>query len=309
MKRFTERLLILAAATLVAGTSIALADTASAMCEVRKEGETKAGASGPCDFSQRQGYVSITLKNGDRFELSPADKPDHYKDQKGKKVVLTVNGNANEYKWEGGKKIIVTFTSSGSTSSGSGAGSPVPGLQDLVGAKGGDGERALESRGYSFIRTDKSTGEPYSYWREKENGQCIVVHTSDGRYKSIVYATDFDCKGEGHGGSASAGDRREEFNSVCGVMVNGENYRYRCKVEDIYSGGNRTRTILHYPDQKIELTWESGGRVGLQFEGMVPKEARYSTSEGETNFRFEDKTYYYYSNKDLALREYDSFRE
>jgi hypothetical protein len=136
-----------------------------------------------------------------------------------------------------------------------------------------------------------------------------VIHTSNGRYQSIVYASDVDCKGEGHSGHSAGGDRREEFDSVCGVIVNGENYRYRCKVEDVYAGGNKTRTVLHYPDMKIELTWMSDNRIGLQFEGMVPKEARYSTSEGETNFRFEDKTYFYYSNKEMARREYDSLRD
>ena len=49
--------------------------------------------------------------------------------------------------------------------------------------------------------------------------------------------------------------------------------------------------------------------VGLQFEGMVPKEARYSTSEGETNFVFEGKTYFYYSDKNIARLELQHLRD
>ena len=54
------------------------------------------------------------------------------------------------------------------------------------------------------------------------------------------------------------------------------------------------------PDQTIELTWHSGDRVGLQFEGMVPQETRYASSEGETNWAYQDKTYFYISNKERA---------
>ncbi len=303
---FAPSLLILAAA---AWSGVALADTAEATCEVRKDGETKQGATGPCTFSQRQGFASIDLRNGDRYELSPAGKPDHFKDQKGKAVVLTVKDNANIYTWEGGKKIIVRFNVATSTPSPTrgGAGDPVPSLQDLVGARGGSAEGALKGRGYTWVRTEKSGDASFAYWRENENGQCIVVKTTDGRYDAISYAAALDCQAGGSSGSSND-ERREEFKSVCGVIVKGENYSYRCTVTDFYTGDHKTRTILQYPDQKIELTWRPGSRVGLQFEGMVPKEARYATAEGETNFVFEDKTYFYYSNKEMARSEYDNYR-
>ena len=106
----------------VAGLSGAvLADTTDATCEVRKDGETKQGASGPCTFTQRQGYVSIDLRNGQRIELSPGDRPDHYRDEKGHKVVLTASRNSNEYKWDN-KKLIVRWSTASHGSSGSGHG-------------------------------------------------------------------------------------------------------------------------------------------------------------------------------------------
>jgi len=308
---------VLCVLALLGSASTALADSAAATCEVRKDGSTRQGASGPCTFSQRQGHINLDLRNGDSYSLMPAGKEGVYHDQKGNKVVRTITGKSTEeFKWEGGKKILLTYTTSqGSSgyapaSAGGDAGSPVPGLQDLVGARGSDGERALQSRGYTSVGGEKSGGDSYTYWRENENGQCVVVRTSDGKYASIAYATDFDCKhAAGAGGGAAAAERRDEFGTVCGVIVNGQNYRYRCTATDVYSGAQKVKTELRYPDQTIVLSWRAGNRIGLQFEGMVPMEARYSTSEGETNFVFEDKTYFYYSDKGMARMELQHFRD
>ena len=91
----------------------ASADSAAAHCEVRKDGQTKKGQTGPCTFSQRQGFINIDLRNGEAYALTPASKPDHFKDQKGNKVVRTqAGGDTQEFKWEGGKKVTVTFKKS-----------------------------------------------------------------------------------------------------------------------------------------------------------------------------------------------------
>ena len=85
--------------TLGAWSQSTRADTADATCEIRKEGEAKQGASGPCTFSQREGYIDLDLRNGDRYSLSP-----------GNNVVRTLSGGGSEeFKWQGGKKINVTF--------------------------------------------------------------------------------------------------------------------------------------------------------------------------------------------------------
>jgi len=106
----------LAATALLAGAATALADTAEAMCEVTKHGDTKKAASGPCDFSQRQGYVSINLRNGERLELAPTNKPQEFKDEKGNKVVRTAEGNKHKYKWNH-QTVVVTFDSQPHSSS------------------------------------------------------------------------------------------------------------------------------------------------------------------------------------------------
>jgi hypothetical protein len=112
----------LVAISLSSWLSAAHADSADANCQVRKDGETKQKQSGPCTFSQRQGYIDLDLRNGETYSLSPGNQPNHFKDQKGNKVVRTqAGGNTQEFKWEGGKKVVVTFGTSSSSSSGGGA--------------------------------------------------------------------------------------------------------------------------------------------------------------------------------------------
>jgi len=232
MKAFPIAVTVVSALVLLGSGAPASADTAEASCEVRKDGDTRKGASGPCTFSQRQGHISLDLRNGDSYSLMPTDREGQYRDQKGNKVMRTIAGNREEFRWEGGKKILLTYTVS-------------PGSGQPVSSAGGAGP----------------SGSP------------------------------------------------DSFDTICGVIVGGKNYRYRCGATDFYSGGHKVRTELRYPDQTIQLAWRPGNRVGLQFEGMVPQEARYATSEGETNFVFEDKTYFYYSDKGLAQMEWKNFRD
>ena len=77
---------------------------------------------------------------------------------------------------------------------------------------------------------------------------------------------------------------------------------------DFYAGGQKVRTELRYPDQTIQLTWRPGKRVAVHFEGMMPMEAHYASSEGETNWVVEGTTYYYFSDKDRARSEVQRLR-
>ncbi len=161
-------------------------------------GETMKGRSGPCTFSQRQGYIDIDLRNGDTYSLSPGGKANHYKDQKGIKVVRTqAGGNSQEFKWEGGKKIVVTFGGAPAHSKPAQAsyvsGATVPDLSDLVGAKGGQAEGELERRGYVYVSGSTSGNAKYSSWYNAGTGRCAMIRTEDGRYQSIVQAPPSDC--------------------------------------------------------------------------------------------------------------------
>ena len=179
----------------------AWADSTKATCELHKNGEVKQNASGRCTFSQRQGYVDIELHNGDTYSLSPGNKADHYKDQKGNRVKRTnAGGNSQTYKWEH-KKIIVTFNGGNSGQShrqdrhSSGEFGDTPrNLRDLVGQRGGEAEDQLQERGYKLKGSSKSGGAVYSNWKEHSTGRCVTVRSVNGLYKSIVYSTDYDCK-------------------------------------------------------------------------------------------------------------------
>ena len=111
MKTSTTLSLSLLAVCLLAGIGGVRADSTDATCDVRKDGDKQKGKSGPCTFSQRQGYISIDLKNGDTISLSPAGAANHYRDQNSNKVTRTSAGTTGmSLKWENGKHIQVTWS-------------------------------------------------------------------------------------------------------------------------------------------------------------------------------------------------------
>ena len=73
-------------------------------------------------------------------------------------------------------------------------GQPVSSLSDLVGAKGGQAEGALQRRGYTYVKASQQADSAYSNWRENSTGNCIAIRTTDGRYAAIVYAPKSDCQ-------------------------------------------------------------------------------------------------------------------
>ena len=175
---FSTSLLLLGT---VALSPTAAADTAEATCEVRKDGEAKAGQSGACTFSQRQGYVDISLRNGESWSLTPGDQANHYRDQKGNKVVRTVEGQDQIYKWPN-RKITVRFGDNSATNSGGGGGD----LQDMVNGRwvGAEVEEELARRGYKSVREEAAGGYVTSVY--KGHGKCVIVNLdTDKRVTSV----------------------------------------------------------------------------------------------------------------------------
>jgi hypothetical protein len=126
----------------LAGAQTASADTTAANCEVRKDGEKQGGKSGPCTFGQRQGHIDIDLRNGATYSLSPGNNANHYRDQKGNKVVRTSStGNSQEFRWENGKYVTVRFNASNHNSGGYN-----PGYG--AGAYGNGGQSSEYQRGF-----------------------------------------------------------------------------------------------------------------------------------------------------------------
>ena len=73
-----------------------------------------------------------------------------------------------------------------------------PQLKDLVGAKAGQAEDDLISRGYTYKKTETWDGGSVSgktaYYVENKTGYCVGVATTDGRFSSIVYESSDRCK-------------------------------------------------------------------------------------------------------------------
>jgi hypothetical protein len=272
--------------SVVAWSGAALADTTDATCELRKDGETKQGATGPCTFSQRQGYVSIELRNGNRIELSPADKPDHFKDQKGKTVVRTVTDNGHEYKWDGKKLIVRWNTGSGASSgsgSSSGAGDTPHALRDLVGARAGQAEDQVRKRGYTHRNTETSGNTKYANWRENSTGRCVLIRTEDGRYAAISYVIEFDCqKGEsehGGGGNAEAGWKK------IGCTFAGN--RQTCHVSTEFSQAG-TGVQVKFPDGFVRKFVYDGRQFrsndGMQWKSKLKAGLYYVSNDNKEEF-------------------------
>jgi hypothetical protein len=207
----TTTICSLALAALLGATSIQVAqgDTAEATCEVRKDGEKQGGKSGPCTFGQRQGYIDIDLKNGDTVALRPTDKANHFKDQKGNKVVRTQSGGSSQsFKWENGKHISVTLNGSAynhNKHNQSGYNQQGAYSQDGVGSEhpwAADGGGSQDRSPPQVMVGGNGEGEVIF----KNN--CVVYYDKHGRRKSSLPA----CSSEqvGRAADAMAAYRREQ---------------------------------------------------------------------------------------------------
>jgi len=77
---------------------------------------------------------------------------------------------------------------------GSPAAAQSTGLDDLVGARAGQAEQAIQARGYRFIRGEKGDDRAYTYWWNADRRQCVTIATMDGRYRSITASPAPDCR-------------------------------------------------------------------------------------------------------------------
>lgn len=63
------------------------ADTAEARCEFLPKAKAQAKLDLPCQFSQRQGYISVSRADGVRHAFSPQDAPGRFQDEAGRPVL------------------------------------------------------------------------------------------------------------------------------------------------------------------------------------------------------------------------------
>ncbi len=71
----------------VTQVSVTRADSTEARCDVYPAGSDHTDVMIPCNFSQRQGYITILRSDGKIHDLSPVDgEPGRYTDQEGQQV-------------------------------------------------------------------------------------------------------------------------------------------------------------------------------------------------------------------------------
>jgi len=66
-------------------------------------------------------------------------------------------------------------------------------IQDLVGQRASNGERALESRGYVHISSQKGGDRSFGQWWNPSTRTCATVATLNGRYDTIYTSNPIDC--------------------------------------------------------------------------------------------------------------------
>jgi hypothetical protein len=149
--------------------------------------------------SQRYGYVSIGLSNGEVYELRPTKQVNQYRDQRNNRVLRRRIADVQEFRWEGGKEILVRWDQ-GPQRPRPGYGPPAAelgrtpnDLRELLGLTSSLAMNEMWRRGYE-LRGGRDGGDEYAAWREGSSGRCIMTRNAYGRLVSAVYAPERDCR-------------------------------------------------------------------------------------------------------------------
>lgn len=125
-------------------------------------------------------------------------------------------------------------------------------LSDLVGARAGQAEGDLESRGFTYITGHKSSSAVFDYWWNAGRKDCVMVTTRDGRYASITDATPGDCNQKGGGSTAG---------KVAGIAAGAALIAILASHKSGHHDDGK-----HYEDSAKEADYERGFNAGLYNE-------------------------------------------
>jgi hypothetical protein len=67
-------------------------------------------------------------------------------------------------------------------------------------------------------------------------------------------------------------------------------------------------TVLHFPDNTVTLRWLAGDKATATFAGTVPKAITFTTVDGVTRFRLDDKLYFLASDRAAAAAQLRTLR-
>ena len=68
------------------------------------------------------------------------------------------------------------------------------GLEDMLGARAGQAEGAIQRRGWQNTGGQKGDDRSYTNWWNADRRQCVTIATMDGRYNSITLTAPADCR-------------------------------------------------------------------------------------------------------------------
>jgi hypothetical protein len=189
--------------------------------------------------------VTLDLRNGDVYNLTPGNEAGHFKDQKGQKVVRTQSGNGfQEFKWEGGKHVIVTFPERyrqpqygwqpygpqpygqpayGQPTYGQPYGQQVAyrvgetpqGLAGLIGTKADEND--LKRLGYNWVQGSPNGPGRHAVWYNPQNRHCVRVHVEGDRYQTINETDPRECTDQQ--GAYRIGETPEGLASLIGTKA------------------------------------------------------------------------------------------
>lgn len=152
--------------------------------------------------------------------------------------------------------------------------------------------------GTKYVERERMPADPATDGKRSLTGEV--------RFETGIPLAPADAAAPGSGPSAPARSKTG-FSTVCGVTVGGQEYRYSCTVEGA-EAGTSGETVLYFPDSTVTLRWLGGSKATATFAGMVPKDITVSTAEGVTRFPFEDKVYFYVSDRGKAASELKTLR-
>lgn len=163
----TRKFLSITLAILAAVVTVPVAIADDASCDVREKGKNISSKSGNCSVSESHNIVTIRLRDGERYTLTPSGSDDHYKDQENRSVKMNYKSGEQVYNWEH-RHISVAYNSHNSRSN-SYSGNSTP---EVIMGRNGEGEVIF-------------------------NNDCVVYYNSNGRRLSKN-----DNCGSGQGGRA-----------------------------------------------------------------------------------------------------------
>jgi hypothetical protein len=85
----------------------------------------------------------------------------------------------------------------------------------------------------------------------------VAVRYRNNRAHAVVGAQGADCTRAAANKPAAPAPSAAGFSTVCGVTVDGQEYRYKCTVEGA-AAGTSGKTTLHFPDNSVTLEWHGG---------------------------------------------------